>query len=68
MIQQLLLLRSKVFKFRRLSPGRDNNGINTDDDRVSDHENVNTFNQSATKFASIDEQTIFIEDIYDPRN
>jgi hypothetical protein len=44
----------------------DNNGINIDDDKVSDHEN--TFNPSITESASIDEQPIFTEDIYDPIN
>jgi hypothetical protein len=38
----------------------DNNGINTDDDKVNDHENENTFNPSATEFASIDEQPILL--------
>jgi hypothetical protein len=45
----------------------DNNGINTDDDKVSDRVNDDTFT-SATESASIDEQSIFTEDIYDPRN
>jgi hypothetical protein len=49
-------------------PTEDNNGINTDDDKVSDHENENTFNPSITESASTDEQPIFTEDIYDPRN
>jgi hypothetical protein len=49
-------------------PTEDNNGINTDDDKVSDHENENKFNPSATESASIDGQPIFTEDIYDPRN
>jgi hypothetical protein len=30
-------------------PTEDNNGINTDDDNVRDHENVSTFNASATE-------------------
>jgi hypothetical protein len=49
-------------------PTEDNNGINTDDDKVSDHENENTFNASATESTNIDEQPIFTVDIYDPRN
>jgi hypothetical protein len=49
-------------------PTEDNNKINTDDDKVSDHENENTFNASTTESTTIDEQPIFTVDIYDPRN
>jgi hypothetical protein len=46
----------------------DNNGINTARDKVSDHENEDTFNPSAAESASIDEQPIFAGDVYDLRN
>jgi hypothetical protein len=49
-------------------PTEDNNGINTDNDNVSDHENENTFNTFATESTSVDEQPIFTVDIYYLRN
>jgi hypothetical protein len=44
----------------------ENVGINTDDNHVSDQEPI--FNSSPTGTASIHEEPIFTEDIYDPRN
>ena len=44
----------------------DNVDINMDDNNVSDHEPI--FNSSPIEDASLDEQPVFTEDIYDPRN
>src|SRR6266508_4302787 len=44
----------------------DNIDINMDDNNVSDHEPI--FNSSPIEDASLDEQPIFTEDIYDPIN
>ncbi|CAN6242902.1 unnamed protein product [Urochloa humidicola] len=44
----------------------ENIDINRDDNNVSDHEPI--LDSSPTRSASIDEEPIFTEDIYDPRN
>lgn len=44
----------------------ENVGMNTDDINVSDHEPI--LNPSPTENVSVDEQPVFTEDIYDPRN
>ena len=47
-------------------PTEDNIDINTDDNNVSNHEHI--FNSSTMKSASLDEQPVFITNIYDPIN
>jgi hypothetical protein len=47
-------------------PSDENFDINMDDNNVSGHEPI--FNSYPTENANVDEQSDFIEDIYDPRN